>query len=385
MQICYNSRASCGLHNQQRRVVREKIHEEFDGGRRRLCACGRPGPRPGAECGKPRKAGRIQDHRHARDDPDRPDRREGRGDQEERSPGSSCRRASRSASTPSCPTPATWPSGPQGVVTFVGTRKTKVWAVTDRDKDRVADEVKEFAPSLQVRDPERRLLLARTASSTSPSRTACWCSRRPSSSTRARTSSPCTVVPQGELIPADGGELQPHRPRLPHRTGRQALHHARPARTTCRPPTSSTSTRRPASAASSAWTGRQGAARSSPRGIRNSVGMDFNPNDRRALVHRQPGRRHGRRHPAGRAQPRDRSRPGLRLSLVRRRRDPHQRIQGRAAARGRRLPAGRDDGARRRSRHDLLHRHDVPRRSIAAASSRPSTARGTAPSRSARG
>ncbi len=38
--------------------------------------------------------------------------------------------------------------GPQGVVTFVGTRKTKVWAVTDRDKNRVADEVKVFAPSI---------------------------------------------------------------------------------------------------------------------------------------------------------------------------------------------------------------------------------------------
>lgn len=30
--------------------------------------------------------------------------------------------------------------GPQGVATFVGTRKTEVWVVTDRDKDRVADE-----------------------------------------------------------------------------------------------------------------------------------------------------------------------------------------------------------------------------------------------------
>ncbi|MGC3872443.1 PQQ-dependent sugar dehydrogenase [Halomonas sp. GXIMD04776] len=38
--------------------------------------------------------------------------------------------------------------GPQGVVTFVGTRKTEIWAVTDRDKNRVADEVKNFAPSL---------------------------------------------------------------------------------------------------------------------------------------------------------------------------------------------------------------------------------------------
>jgi len=43
--------------------------------------------------------------------------------------------------------------GPQGIVTFVGTRKTKVWAVTDRDKDRVADEVKDFAPSLAFTIP----------------------------------------------------------------------------------------------------------------------------------------------------------------------------------------------------------------------------------------
>jgi glucose/arabinose dehydrogenase len=43
--------------------------------------------------------------------------------------------------------------GPQGIVTFVGTRKNKVWSVTDRDKDRVADEVKEFAPSIEFKIP----------------------------------------------------------------------------------------------------------------------------------------------------------------------------------------------------------------------------------------
>lgn len=37
---------------------------------------------------------------------------------------------------------------PQGTVTFVGTRKDKVWSVIDRDRDRVADQVKDFAPSL---------------------------------------------------------------------------------------------------------------------------------------------------------------------------------------------------------------------------------------------
>ncbi len=37
---------------------------------------------------------------------------------------------------------------PQGTVTFVGTRKDKVWSVVDRDRNRVADEVKDFAPSI---------------------------------------------------------------------------------------------------------------------------------------------------------------------------------------------------------------------------------------------
>jgi glucose/arabinose dehydrogenase len=36
---------------------------------------------------------------------------------------------------------------------FVGTRKTSVWAVTDRNSDGVADEVKSFAPSLKFHNP----------------------------------------------------------------------------------------------------------------------------------------------------------------------------------------------------------------------------------------
>ena len=36
---------------------------------------------------------------------------------------------------------------------FVGTRKTTVWAVTDRDSDGVADEVKSFAPSIGFKNP----------------------------------------------------------------------------------------------------------------------------------------------------------------------------------------------------------------------------------------
>ncbi len=36
---------------------------------------------------------------------------------------------------------------------FVGTRKTTVWAVTNRNSDDAANEVKQFAPSLKFRCP----------------------------------------------------------------------------------------------------------------------------------------------------------------------------------------------------------------------------------------
>jgi glucose/arabinose dehydrogenase len=43
--------------------------------------------------------------------------------------------------------------GPSTGIVFVGTRKTKVWAVTDRTKTRVADEVKVFSPSINFKVP----------------------------------------------------------------------------------------------------------------------------------------------------------------------------------------------------------------------------------------
>lgn len=43
--------------------------------------------------------------------------------------------------------------GTNAGVVFVGTRKTRVYAVTDRTRSRVADEVKLFAPSMQFKDP----------------------------------------------------------------------------------------------------------------------------------------------------------------------------------------------------------------------------------------
>ena len=43
--------------------------------------------------------------------------------------------------------------GPSTGIVFVGTRKSRVWAVTDRTRSRVADEVKVFSPSIEFRVP----------------------------------------------------------------------------------------------------------------------------------------------------------------------------------------------------------------------------------------
>lgn len=43
--------------------------------------------------------------------------------------------------------------GPSTGIVFVGTRKNRVWAVTDRTRTRVADEVKVFAPGIDLRVP----------------------------------------------------------------------------------------------------------------------------------------------------------------------------------------------------------------------------------------
>lgn len=43
--------------------------------------------------------------------------------------------------------------GPSSGVVFAGTRKSKLYVITDRDKDRVADEVKEFAPGVAFKVP----------------------------------------------------------------------------------------------------------------------------------------------------------------------------------------------------------------------------------------
>ena len=218
------------------------------------------------------------------------------------SPASSCRADSRSGSMPSCPTPAIIAVGPQGVVTFVGTRKSKVWAVTDRDKDRVADEVKEFAPSISFRHSQRRVLLEGWFPLHRRAEPRAGLSRRRVLLRRPRRRR-LRRRQAGRADPAGGGILQPHRAGVPHRAGRQALHHARTAVQRVRAgkdgPLQEDRHRRHRAHEP----GRQG-----PGGVRHRRAQlgrhGLQSEGQGALVHRQPGRRHGRQPAARRAQPR---------------------------------------------------------------------------------
>ena len=85
-----------------------------------------------------------------------------------------------------------------------------------------------------------------------------------------------------------------------------------------------------------------GPGRQEPRSLRDrpaqSRGHGLQSEGQVALEQRQPGRRHGRRHPARRNEPHRQDGRELRLPVVRRRAYAHQRIQERHAAGRRRVP-----------------------------------------------
>ena len=145
------------------------------------------------------------------------------------------------------------------------------------------------------------------------------------------------VVQAGRADPAGGGELQPHRARLPDRAGQQALHRARPAVQRAAEGQAGSLQARRASAASSAWIRTARTARSIATGIRNSVGIDFNPADKTLWFtdNQVDGMGDDILPASSTASP---SRAEFRLPLVRRRHGPHGRVQGRPGPGRRRRP-----------------------------------------------
>ena len=182
--------------------------------------------------------------------------------------------------------------GPQGVATFVGTRKSKAWVVTDRARGGVGDEVKEFAPTLPKKIPnggcfskdgflyivEQNRVLEYPAAEffyESPDVVA------------------SVVVPEGELIPKSE-ESYNHTARV-CRIGPDNKLYIQLGQPYNVPAKEKFDLYRKLGIGGIIRMDRDGKNREVYAvGLRNPVGMDFNPEGQVALDQRQPGRRHGR-------------------------------------------------------------------------------------------
>ena len=248
---------------------------------------------------------------------------------------------------------------------FVGTRKTTVWAVTDRNSDGVADEVKPFAPSLNFKQPNG----------------VCWTKdgflivvehNRVLNFPAAEffyegpDVAVIEVVPQGQLIPVEE-ESYNHGARTCRVADDGKLYITLGQPYNVQPRTRSPSTRSSASAASSAWTrSTAAAARSTPAACAISVGIDSQPEgqDRSGSPTTRPTAWATTRR--RRIQPPDPGRRALRLPVVQRTHQGHRRGGGLQAvadeaARQHRVAAGRICRAHRGTRPHLLYGQQVSR------------------------
>ena len=215
--------------------------------------------------------------------------------------------------------------GPQGIVTFVGTRKANVYAVTDRGKTGVASEVKPFASTIDLVIPngpcfskdgflfiveQNRVLMYPAAEFfyESPDVVA------------------VPVVPQGELIPKQD-ESYNHTARTCRVGPDNKLY------ITLGQPFNVPA---PEKLDEFKKLGIGGIIRMDRDGKNREVYASGSPQFRRsgfqsegqdAVVHRQSGRRHGRRSATRRAEPRHQGRSEFRLSILWRRPRSYRGIQ----------------------------------------------------------
>lgn len=164
---------------------------------------------------------------------------------------------------------------PQGTVVFAGTRKDKLWSVVDRDRDRVADTVMDFAPSITFDIPngpcfspdgflyvvERNRILTFPAAE--------FFFEGPDVAAGV-------VVPQGELIPAEEESFN-HTARV-CRVGPDGMLYVSLGQPHNVPPADKVEMYREAGIGGIIRMKTDGTGREVyTAGVRNSVGHDFNP------------------------------------------------------------------------------------------------------------
>ena len=167
------------------------------------------------------------------------------------------------------------------------------------------------------------------------------------------------VVPEGKLIPKDEESFN-HTARV-CRVGPDNKLYIQLGQPFNVPPKDKLDLyRKSASAASSAWTRTARTARSTPVGMRNSVGMDFNPKDKTLWFTDNQVDGMGDDIPPGELNHVTKMGQNFGFPWYGGGHVAAPRVQGPEAAGRRRLPRGRAGRARGRPRHDVLHRQDVP-------------------------
>ena len=168
--------------------------------------------------------------------------------------------------------------GPQGVVTFVGTRKSKVFAITDRSKSGVAEEVKEFAASIDKVLPNGvcfskdgfLFVVEQNRVLTFPAAEFFY---------EGNDTAVGVVVKQGDLIPKDEESFN-HTARV-CRVGADNKLYISLGQPFNVPPASKAVLYNQVGIGGIVRMNRDGSERDVfARGVRNSVGMDFNPKDK---------------------------------------------------------------------------------------------------------
>ena len=228
--------------------------------------------------------------------------------------------------------------GPNAGVVFVGTRKTNVYSVTDRDKDRVADEVKVYAAPVELKIPNG-LCFSRDGVLYVVEQNRVLQFPAAEFFYEGTDGPAFQVVKQGELIPP-AEESYNHTARVCRIGPDNRLYIAlgQPFNVPAKEKLDLFRQR---------WHRRHhqhGPGRQEPAGLHHGhpqLGRHrLQPRRQVALVHRQPGRRHGRRPAAGRTESHHASRPEFRLPDLWRRHGAHGGVQGRSGAAGRGAAAG---------------------------------------------
>ncbi len=248
--------------------------------------------------------------------------------------------------------------GPQGVVTFVSTRKDKIYSMKDSTASGVADEVKEFAPTVAKKNPNA-ICFSKDGFLFSAEQNRVMIYPGAEFFYETPDVAAGTVVKEGDLIPKEEESFN-HSART-CRVGPDNKLYVSLGQPFNVPPVAKQDLYYKAGIGGIVRMDRDGSNREVyAHGIRNSVGMDFDPKDKSLWFTDNQVDGMGDDTPPGELN--HITKPGQNFGFpwYGGGQRPHGRVQGPDPAGRRRVPGRRDGAPRGRPRHEFLPRRHVP-------------------------